>query len=154
MKTIPILYIKTVFEISQCVQGQQTIGVRPWIYIHLSSLTVEAIGSPTYGNHVSPHPRRETIMTPHEITKSIMVTINKDAAVIEFITTTMNPETFLPQIQSSYAVRVSKNPATGEFTKVSAHGDIDQDNDVDAQDKALLIELATAASKIKLDMSN
>lgn len=55
---------------------------------------------------------------------------------------------FRDSITSSYSVRVTRTEPQGPFNKVSVHGDIDGDNDVDADDRQALIDLAIAASKI------
>lgn len=55
---------------------------------------------------------------------------------------------FSDSIVASYSVRVSRTKPDGPLDKVSVHGDIDGDNDVDEHDKQALIELATAALKV------
>jgi len=55
---------------------------------------------------------------------------------------------FRDSIISSYSVRVSRTEPEGPFNKVSVHGDIDGDHDVDVDDRQALIDLAIAASKI------
>ncbi|CAN1602824.1 hypothetical protein LOY35_19335 [Pseudomonas sp. B21-028] len=95
-----------------------------------------------------------------ETSKGILITLTEKtgqtyrAVEIDFVTRMAgfvddDPDNeFHDSIISSYSLRVSRRAPEGPFNQVSAHGDIDRDNDVDADDKQVLIDLAIAASKI------
>ncbi|MCI0995906.1 hypothetical protein HNO91_22690 [Pseudomonas corrugata] len=95
-----------------------------------------------------------------ETSKGILITLTEKtgqiyrAVEIDFVTRMVgfvddDPDNeFRDSIISSYSVRVFRTTPGGPFDKVSAHGDIDGDHDVDADDRQALIDLAIAASKI------
>jgi len=95
-----------------------------------------------------------------ETSKGILITLTEKtgqvfrSVEIDFITRMTgfvddDPDNeFLDSIVSSYSIRVSRSDLEGPLDKVSVHGDIDGDNDVDAQDRQALIDLATAALKV------
>lgn len=95
-----------------------------------------------------------------ETSKGILITLTEKtgevfrAVEIDFITRVTGfvdddpDKELLDSIVSSYGVRVSRTDPGGPLNKVSVHGDIDGDNDVDAQDRQALIDLATAALKV------
>ncbi|AOE61437.1 hypothetical protein QZH45_20585 [Pseudomonas corrugata] len=95
-----------------------------------------------------------------ETSKGILITLTEKtgqiyrAVEIDFVTRMAgfvddDPDNeFHDSIISSYSVRVSRTEPEGPFNEVSVHGDIDGDNDVDADDRQALIDLAIAASKV------
>jgi hypothetical protein len=95
-----------------------------------------------------------------ETSKGILITLAEKtgetyrAVNIDFVTRATgfvddNPDNdFSDSIVASYGVRVSRAKPDGPLDKVSVHGDIDGDNDVDEHDRQALIDLATAALKV------
>ncbi|KJH86888.1 hypothetical protein UG46_09255 [Pseudomonas fluorescens] len=95
-----------------------------------------------------------------ETSKGILITLAEKTAEsyravkIDFVTRMTGfvdddpSNDFSDSIVTSYSVRVSRTKPDGQLDKVSVHGDIDGDNDVDEYDKQALIDLATAALKV------
>lgn len=95
-----------------------------------------------------------------ETSKGVLITLTEKtgqtyrAVEIDFVTRMTgfvddNPNNeFRDSIISSYGVRVTRTRPEGPFDKVSVHGDIDGDSDVDAADSQALIDLAMAAIKV------
>jgi hypothetical protein len=95
-----------------------------------------------------------------ETSKGVLITLAEKtgetyrAVKVDFVTRMTgfvddNPDNeFSDSIVTSYSVRVSRAKPDGPLDKVSIHGDIDGDNDVDVADKQALVDLAIAALKV------
>ncbi|MCG6573316.1 hypothetical protein EGM97_01170 [Pseudomonas sp. AF32] len=95
-----------------------------------------------------------------ETSKGILITLTEKtgstfgAVEIDFVTRMTgfvddDPDTeFIDSIVSAYSVRVTRTNPQGPLDKVSVHGDMDGDNDVDAADSQALIDLAIAATRV------
>ncbi|MGN7934252.1 hypothetical protein SAMN03159376_01886 [Pseudomonas sp. NFACC09-4] len=95
-----------------------------------------------------------------ETSKGILITLTEKtgttfgAVEIEFVTRMTgfiddDPDTeFIDSIVSAYGVRVTRTNPQGPLDRVSVHGDMDRDNDVDAADSQALIDLAIAATRV------
>ncbi|MDO8404863.1 MAG: hypothetical protein Q7T27_15335 [Pseudomonas sp.] len=99
-----------------------------------------------------------------ETSKGILLTVldvNKDGVQevkIEFVTREtdfdLGSGSFSDTIVDSYAVLVSKKNGSTTFNKASAHGDIDQNGDIDMEDEQLLFDLANTVIKFKVSSGN
>ncbi len=76
--------------------------------------------------------------------------------IIEFVTRERGFENddAVDRITDAYAVRVTKSTPGGAFDRVYNNSDLDGDQDVDGDDKRLLLDLATAVERFNLNDSS